>query len=68
MRERFGRAVSRGVVELGVKRATRSPVHNLIHSAVMEVRVCVCVRVCMCVCVCVCGWVGWVARQTRVQL
>jgi hypothetical protein len=37
IRERFGKAVSRGVEELRVTRATKSPIAGLIETAVIEV-------------------------------
>lgn len=37
VRERFGKAVARGVGELNIKRATHSPISGLIDNAVIEV-------------------------------
>jgi hypothetical protein len=37
VRERFGRAVARGVGDLKMKRATHSPIAGLIENAVTEV-------------------------------
>ena len=37
MRERFGKSVSRGVSDLGTKRATHSPISSLIDNNVIEV-------------------------------
>ena len=39
MRERFAKAVARGIQELRVKRATSSPINGLIENAVIEVRI-----------------------------
>ncbi|KAK6190965.1 hypothetical protein SNE40_002721 [Patella caerulea] len=36
VRERFGRAVSRGLSELSIRRATQSPINGLIENAVIE--------------------------------
>jgi hypothetical protein len=37
VRERFGKALTRGIGELKVKRATHSPISGLIDNAVIEV-------------------------------
>ena len=37
VRERFGKAVARGVGELRIKRATHSPISGLIDNTVIEV-------------------------------
>lgn len=37
VRERFAKAVSRGVEDLKISRATFSPIHGLIQTAVIEV-------------------------------
>ena len=37
VRERFGKAVVRGVSDLGMKRATHSPISSLLDNAVIEV-------------------------------
>ena len=37
IRERFAKAVARGVQELRIKRATSTPIAGLIENAVMEV-------------------------------
>jgi hypothetical protein len=38
VRERFGKAVARGVNDLNIKRATHSPISGLIDNAVIEVK------------------------------
>lgn len=37
VRERFGKALSRGITDLRIKRATHSPISGLIDNAVIEV-------------------------------
>lgn len=38
VRERFAKAVSRGIEDLKISRATFSPIHGLIQTAVIEVK------------------------------
>lgn len=40
IRERFARAVTRGLTELKIKKPTQSPIKGLIDNAVVEVSVC----------------------------
>ena len=51
VRERFAKAVTRGLMELKIRKPTESPINGLIQNAVIEVCL---VLLCVCVCVCVC--------------
>ena len=42
VRERFARAVARGLTELKIKKPTQSPINGLIQNAVIEVQICPC--------------------------
>ena len=42
VRERFARAVARGLTELKIKKPTQSPINGLIQNAVIEVQIFLC--------------------------